>query len=187
MRISVSMIFDEFRIIGVKIGMMGNKSVAKVIGEILEKKKPQQVVLDPIYKSTTGMMLNDDMTFNVMKEIIFPLTTVITPNREEAVKLLGKDTGKLSSAKIAMNLYEKYKLKSVIVTGNERKESSYDVVYDGENINEIQTKKVKSQYSRGTGCRHSSALTYYLSKGVYLNESALLAKDHVFDYLSVQR
>jgi hydroxymethylpyrimidine/phosphomethylpyrimidine kinase len=183
----LEIIFDEFRILGVKIGMMGNRAIAGAIADVLEKNRPPQVVLDPIFKSTTGVILNDDMTFNVIKERIFPYTTVITPNSGEAKKLLGNTDKNISPTKMAVEMHEKYNLKSVIITGNEGKASSFDLVYDGENTNIIQTKYIKAKNNHGTGCRHSSALTYYLSKGIFLNESALLAKDYVLDYLSGQK
>jgi hydroxymethylpyrimidine kinase/phosphomethylpyrimidine kinase len=180
----LDVIFDEYKIVGVKIGMLGNRANAEVVSSILEKHKPPQTVLDPIYKSTTGEILNDDVAFAVIKDRIFPHTTVITPNKEEACYLLGKGSKDLPPAKIAVQLVDKYRLKSVIITGNESKNSIFDLVYDGENANLIQSKKAKVKNGHGTGCRHSSALTYYLSKGIFLNESALLAKDYVLDYLS---
>ena len=180
----LNVIFEEFKIVGVKIGMLGNRANAEAVAEMIEKHRPPQTVLDPIHKSTTGGILNDDVAFAVIKERIFPYTTVITPNKDEALYLLGKGSENLPPAKLAMQLVEKYPLKSVIITGNEGKNSIYDLVYDNENANLIQSKKAKVKSARGTGCRYSSALTYYLSKGIFLNESALLAKDLVLDYLS---
>jgi len=177
-------IYDEFRICGVKIGMLGNRANAEAIAGFLEKHKPPQTVLDPIFKSSTGSVLNDEITFAVMKEKIFPHTTVITPNMDEALHLLGTEDEKLSPTTTAVQLYDKYHLKAVIITGNVGKGSLFDLVYDGDNANVIQTKKIKGKDLHGTGCRYSSALTYYLSKGISLNESALLAKDYMFDFLS---
>ncbi len=177
-------IFDEFKIIGVKIGMLGNRAIADSVAEVLQDEKPPRVVLDPVHKASTGAILNDDMTFSVVKDEIFPLTSVITPNIAEARYLLGGETEDLSPAQIAMQLFDKFSLKAVIITGNEGKGSSYDLVYDGENTNIIQTTRIKAKNSHGTGCRHSSTLMHYLSKGIFLNESALLAKDYVLDYLA---
>lgn len=187
-RAQLDAVFEEFKIVGVKIGMLGNRANAEAVADLLEKHKPPKTVLDPVYKSTSGAILNDDVAFTVIKTRIFPFTSVITPNRFEAEYLLGKEADNILPAKIAMRLFEKYKLKSVIITGNEGKGSSYDLVYDGENANVIQTARIKPKVSsHGTGCRHSSALMYYLSKGIFLNESALLAKDYVLDFLSGRR
>ncbi len=180
-------VFDEFRVIGVKIGMLGNRAIAEAVADVLEKERPPRTVLDPVYRSTTGAILNDDVTFTVVKDRIFPHTAVITPNRSEAEYLLGEKTNDLSAAKLAMKLFDKYSLKAIVITGNEGKSSSFDLVYDGENTNIIQTTRIKAKNTHGTGCRHSSALTHYLSKGIYLNESALLAKDYVLDYLASRR
>lgn len=180
----IEAIFGEFRISGVKIGMFGNRANAEAIAEFLENNNPPQTVLDPIFKSSTGSVLNDEITFKVMKERIFPRTNVITPNMSEALHLLGKMDDELSPAAAAVQLYDKYRLKAVIITGNEGKGSLFDLVYDGDNTNIIQTKKIKGVDVHGTGCRYSTALTYYLSKGISLNESALLAKDYMFDFLS---
>jgi hydroxymethylpyrimidine/phosphomethylpyrimidine kinase len=180
-------IYDEFRISGVKIGMLGNRVNAEVVADFLEKHNPPQTVLDPIFKSSTGSVLNDETAFKVMKEKIFPYVSVITPNMAEAFHLLGKEDEKISAAVAAVQLRDKYNLKAVIITGNEGKGSLFDLVYDGDNANIIQTKKIKGKDLHGTGCRYSSALMYYLSKGIFLNESALLAKDYILDYLSGTR
>lgn len=180
----IEAIFGEFRVSGVKIGMFGNRANAEAIADFLESNNPPQTVLDPIFKSSTGSVLNDEITFKVMKERIFQRTNVITPNMSEALHLLGKTDDELSPTAAAAQLYDKYRLKAVIITGNEGKGRLFDLVYDGDNTNIIQTKKIKVRDVHGTGCRYSTALTYYLSKGISLNESALLAKDYMFDFLS---
>jgi hydroxymethylpyrimidine/phosphomethylpyrimidine kinase len=177
-------IYEEFRISGVKIGMLGNRANAIAVAEFLEKNNPPQTVLDPIYKSSTGTVLNDEETIKVMKSRLFPHITVITPNMDEALHLADMDGQNPAPAKVATHLYDKFGLKAVIITGNESKESKFDLVYDGDNANILQSKKVKVKDLHGTGCRYSSALAYYLSKGIFLNESALLAKDYILDYLN---
>lgn len=178
---------DEFRISGVKIGMLGSKANAEAVAGFLEKHNPPQTVLDPIYKSSTGAVLNDEDVFRVIKNRILPHTDVITPNMPEALHLAGIKDDKTAPAPLAADLHKMFELKAVIITGNESKESKFDLVYDGENANVIQSKKIKVKDLHGTGCRYSSALTYYLSKGIFLNESALLAKDYILDYLNGAR
>ena len=51
--------FEEYKIDGVKIGLVNNISTAKVIYDFLKNFKKKRIVIDPILKSTNGKMICD--------------------------------------------------------------------------------------------------------------------------------
>jgi len=88
---------------GIKIGMLGTKDIANLVGEVLKEIKSAEsnntkcwVVLDPVMISTSGSKLIDDDAVQAIVKNVFPYADVVTPNKFEAEALLGR---KLSTLK----------------------------------------------------------------------------------------
>jgi hydroxymethylpyrimidine kinase/phosphomethylpyrimidine kinase/thiamine-phosphate diphosphorylase len=84
---------DDLPPAAIKIGMLGNEELAKVVGQVLKRlraKKKVWVVLDPVMISTSGHKLIDDAAVKAMIDHIFPHADVVTPNKFEAQVLLGR-------------------------------------------------------------------------------------------------
>ena len=76
-------IISDFKIDGIKIGMVYNSEIIKTLYQNLKKLKIP-IIVDPVIKSTTGGMLIKKSAISDFKKFIIPLATVITPNRFEA-------------------------------------------------------------------------------------------------------
>lgn len=84
--------------VGIKIGMLGTKEVANLVGEVLKEIKDKSssngsrvwVVLDPVMISTSGSKLIDDDAVDAIIKNVFPYADVVTPNKFEAEALLGR-------------------------------------------------------------------------------------------------
>lgn len=70
-----------------KLGMLANRQVVEAVHSILQDYPTIPVVLDPIIAAGGGASLSDNDTLDAMRELLLPLTTVITPNSEEARQL----------------------------------------------------------------------------------------------------
>ncbi|MDH3855491.1 MAG: hydroxymethylpyrimidine/phosphomethylpyrimidine kinase, partial [Nitrosopumilus sp.] len=76
-------VISDFKIDGIKIGMVFNSQTIKMIYSQLKKLKIP-IVVDPVIKSTTGGMLIEKSAMTSYQKYIIPLATVITPNKFEA-------------------------------------------------------------------------------------------------------
>ena len=76
-------VISDFKIDGIKIGMVYNSQIIKIIYQYLKKLKIP-IVVDPVIKSTTGGMLIEKSAIVDFKKFIVPLATIITPNQFEA-------------------------------------------------------------------------------------------------------
>ena len=102
----IDSIFSDFKIDGIKIGMVYNSEIIKTIySEIRDTDIP--IVLDPVIKSTTGGLLIEKMAVTDFKKFLIPLATVITPNKFEAEFLSKK---KLTLKNLFKTLLEKFKI-----------------------------------------------------------------------------
>lgn len=78
-------ILEDFHIDAIKIGMVYDKQTIKAIHHELENIK-QPIILDPIFKSTTGGILQKENALSDFKKLLIPLSYIITPNVIEVKK-----------------------------------------------------------------------------------------------------
>ncbi len=69
----------------IKIGALGNANVVQAVGERLAKLETP-IVVDPVLVSKHGHPLASDDVVDAYRKFLFPIATVITPNRLEAAR-----------------------------------------------------------------------------------------------------
>ena len=68
----------------VKIGMVSEKELICVIAEKLKHYQAKNIVVDPVMVATSGARLISEDAIDTLKQKLFPLATVLTPNIPEA-------------------------------------------------------------------------------------------------------
>ncbi|MFZ2315837.1 MAG: bifunctional hydroxymethylpyrimidine kinase/phosphomethylpyrimidine kinase [Gammaproteobacteria bacterium] len=175
-------VFTDLNIKAVKIGMLHNEKIISVVSSALQKFKPSCVVLDPVMTSKNGCNLIDPRTIPILKEMIFPYVTLITPNLIEAELLYHRkiDTSsEQESAAIKMGI--QFKVNVLIKGGHLSGQQSSDVLYLYQNKrwHWFHAQRIYSQNTHGTGCSLSSAITSYLAKGFLLKDAIDYAKKYL--------
>src|SRR5262249_41006941 len=107
----------DLEIAAVHIGMLGSCKVARAIADFLAERRPPNVVLDPILRSTSGTELLDAAGSRVLAERLLPLATVVTPNVEEASALTGLAVTDLERMRAAAARFHEMGSEAVVVTG----------------------------------------------------------------------
>ncbi|HCP77160.1 MAG TPA: bifunctional hydroxymethylpyrimidine kinase/phosphomethylpyrimidine kinase, partial [Pusillimonas sp.] len=72
----------------VKIGMLGQQAVTRVVAERLMHWQPAHIVLDPVMIAKSGDPLLEKAAINELRESLIRVATVVTPNLPEAGVLL---------------------------------------------------------------------------------------------------
>ena len=170
----LDLIMRDFRIDGIKIGMVYNSQIIKTLYKKLKNFKVP-IVVDPIIKSTTGGMLIEKSAIEDFRKYIIPLATIITPNKFEAEILAKiKHNGK-NYSKIAKEL-QKIGAKNVVITGIEIKKNQIsDFIYEKNKEYTISTGKITS-INHGSGCQYSAALIYALANKKNIKYATKFAK-----------
>ena len=168
-------IMKDFKIDGIKIGMVYNSQIIKIIYQYLKKLKIP-IVVDPVIKSTTGGMLIEKSAIVDFKKFIVPLATIITPNKFEAEILTKtKINSKNTPEKIA-KMIQKMGAKNVVITGVKSKNQEIkDFVLEKNKKYFLSNKKI-SKINRGSGNIHSAAALYAIVKNKNIKEVLEFAK-----------
>lgn len=171
----IETIFEDFNVDVVKIGMLQTKENINVLINLFQKYKPKEIVLDTVIKSSSGKYLLDKDAIDKFKELI-KISSIITPNTEEAKALVNIDINSVDDMKKASEKLLKLGTKAVYLKGGHMKFQNeiIDIFFDGSKMLEINYKKLPLKENiHGTGCVLSSAIASYLAKGESLENACL--------------
>ena len=173
-------ISTDFKIDGIKIGMVYNSEIIKTIHHHLKKLKIP-IIVDPVIKSTTGGMLIEKAAIMDFKKFIIPLATIITPNKFEAEILTKmKINSKNTPEKIAKRI-QVMGAKNVVITGVEIKnEKISDFVLEKNKKYYIVDEEI-SKINRGSGSIHSASVLYSIVKNKNIKKSLEFAKKNTLN------
>ena len=166
----------------VKIGMLHSSEVVILVAEMIEKYGITNVVLDPVMVSTSGHRLIEEDAVEVIKSRLLPLVRVITPNVPEAEILAGcKIAGEDEFEAIARRLSDNGNVSVLMKAGHLSGDYLVDYFYNAEDdtITRLQSKRVQTKNTHGTGCTLSSAFAAALAKGEGLTMAATSAKSYI--------
>ncbi len=181
----IDTLFDDVHIDSVKIGMLGQEPVTRVVAERLAYWMPDHIVLDPVMVAKSGDVLLDKPAISTLREALIPLSTVITPNLPEAGVLLGERAA--DSLKDMYRVAERLRklmdhhrqvwvlLKGGHLPGND----TIDLLTDGDRMIEIPGRRIDTANTHGTGCTLSAALCALIPGTGDVPEAARLAKAYI--------
>ena len=72
--------------------MLANIEIIEALASQLPDKTAFPIILDPVISATSGDTLLNSEALSSFREMLFPLSTLITPNLGEAALLLGFDS-----------------------------------------------------------------------------------------------
>lgn len=183
----IDSVFSDLQIAAVKLGMLYNQEIIHLIAENLKKYRPPFIVLDPVITAQSGDLLFKPDAITKLKDDLFPLVTLITPNIPEAEILLNiKITNQAQMKSAAISLAKTYNISVLIKGGHLHTADSPDVFY-----NYAQRKfflfnslRVDTPHTHGTGCTLSSAIAAYLARGNTLDNAISKAKAYLYQAIN---
>ncbi|MBZ4407251.1 bifunctional hydroxymethylpyrimidine kinase/phosphomethylpyrimidine kinase [Myxococcus sp. MISCRS1] len=177
----VDAVIDDLGVGAVKTGMLVNAEIISVVAWRLKALKPGPLVVDPVMVSRAGARLIDDSAVGALKEHLLPLADVVTPNRHEAQLLSGMDLQTLEDMKEAARRIHQLGPRAVLVKGGGMSGElrGLDVWFDGERMETLFLRSVKTHNTHGTGCTLSAAIAAWMALGQAPFEATRRAKTFV--------
>ncbi|GAB2520964.1 bifunctional hydroxymethylpyrimidine kinase/phosphomethylpyrimidine kinase [Lysobacter humi (ex Lee et al. 2017)] len=173
--------FDDFDIRAVKLGMLANAAVIMAVADALERHHPVPLVLDPVMVATSGARLLEPDALFAMRDRLFPMAAVVTPNLPEASLLLGRDVRDARDAGPAAFDLLALGARSALVKGGHGPEPTQVVdllALPGGRVEQFVHPRLPVE-GHGTGCTLASAIAANLALGHSLAAACARATDYV--------
>lgn len=173
-------IFDDLRPDVVKIGMLSNSSIIRVVAGFLRAERFERVILDPVMVAKGGSPLLKREAISALIGELVPLALVITPNIPEAEVLTGKSIRNIQDMKdSAKMIVEEFGAKACVLKGGHLEGDPIDVLYYQGEFFEIPGERVITKNTHGTGCTFASAISSNIALGFDIVTSVYRAKRYV--------
>jgi hydroxymethylpyrimidine/phosphomethylpyrimidine kinase len=167
-RLQIDTLFDDVPIASAKIGMLGNAGVVRTVADGLENRKLPFLVLDPVMVAKSGDKLLADEAIAMLREALFPLATIITPNLPEAGVLLKESVPESvrdmrRAAEKLRELLPHSDQRWVLLKGGHLPGGDLiDLLFDGDQMIEFASHRIDTRNTHGTGCTYSAAIAALL-------------------------
>lgn len=179
-------VFEDIAPDAVKIGMVSSSELIQVIADRLRYYRAENIIVDPVMVSTSGSSLLKPDAVETLKDVLLPLSTLITPNIPEARILSGMlIDSKDDMERAAKAIGDMYNC-SVLVKGGHSISDANDILYSEGTMQWFAGMRIDNPNTHGTGCTLSSAIASNLAKGFSLTEAVQRAKDYISEALAAQ-
>lgn len=179
-------IFSDIFPDAVKIGMVSNSEIIRVIARKLKEYGAKNIVIDPVMISTSGNRLLSEDACEALVSGLFPTGTLITPNIPEAETLSGEPiktkAGMLKAAKKISQTVNS----ALLIKGGHLAGDAADLLYVDGREHWYECPRVINPNTHGTGCTLSSAIACNLADGQTLAQSIASAKAYLTGALKAQ-
>ncbi len=187
LRDQIESVFDELQPTAVKTGMLYSAELIEVVANALHDRHCP-LVIDPVMVSTSGSRLLEPDAIQSLRERLFPLATLITPNLHEAALLLHRDEAitNLEQMKTAGAQLSAKNDQAFLIKGGHLDDGAdaTDVLIDGDEDLLLRAPRVEVESTHGTGCTYSAAISAYLALGCSLSEAVRMGKVFISESIS---
>lgn len=172
-------IFTDIRPDAVKIGMVPSGALIHTIADKLEEYGAGNIVVDPVMVATSGADLTSEGAIQALKERLFPLAAVLTPNIPETEVLTGMEIRtEEDMMRGAAKISEAYHC-AVLCKGGHQLHDANDLLCREGGFRWFYGTRIDTSDTHGTGCTLSSAIASNLAKGYGLDRSVNRAKEYI--------
>ena len=176
----IDAVFTDIRPDAVKIGMVSSAPLIATIAERLRFYRAEHIVVDPVMVATSGSRLMETDAVRTLREQLFPLAEVITPNRPEAEVLSGRTIRTREEMLAAARTIAAEGHCAVLLKGGHSVADADDLLVEpGGTEIWFAGRRVENPNTHGTGCTLSSAIAANLAKGFPLQQAIARAKDYL--------
>ncbi len=186
----IKVLARSFPIAAIKTGLLCSaeivSAVAKTILDLDKMSAPRiPLVVDPVFVATSGDPLLDPEAIETYEKELFPLASLITPNLDEAGRLLAAKIKDRQSMRVAgKELEKKFGTAILLKGGHLAGDYAVDMLFADRKVVEFSAPKAFGVATHGTGCTYSAAITAGLASGLSLEEAIRRAKKFVTESIT---
>jgi hydroxymethylpyrimidine/phosphomethylpyrimidine kinase len=185
--VPAAMVLEQIRAVAtdlppdaVKTGMLATAELVETVAQAISEYRLPNYVLDPVMISTSGRRLLDDDAEGILRRMLIPMATVVTPNLHEARVLTGRAVETPNDlADVAKALLDLGARAALVKGGHFRGNHSVDLLLTAEGEHIWSRPRLETRAGHGTGCTLAAALAAGLAEGRPVVEAAAAAVDFV--------
>ncbi len=180
-------VFTDMGTDAVKIGMLHSAEVIAAVARCLSEYEVPNVVLDPVMVAKSGDKLLREDAIQALSQHLLPCVDIITPNLPETQVLVGRPVTTVAQMESAGKELLSRGCKAVLVKGGHLPGTQViDVLFVKGKPGPLylESARISTKNSHGTGCTLSSAIAAYLARGKSLEKAVQLAREYLIQALS---
>lgn len=179
-RAQLASVLTDIGVDAIKTGMLASAALVETVADALRGVNAP-IVVDPVACSKHGDPLLAPDAVDALRERLLPLATVVTPNLPEVELLTGVAVHNRADMELAAKATKELGASWVLVKGGHllADENSTDLLYGGERPHWIDTKRIDTVHTHGTGCTLASAIASYIALGRDVDDAVVHAKSYV--------
>ena len=181
----IEVLAKSFPIAAIKTGLLCSAEIVSAVARTILNRDKMSVpriplVIDPVFVATSGDPLLEPAAIESYEKELFPLATLITPNLDEAERLVGtKINNRQSMRGAGKELQKRFGTGILLKGGHLAGEHAVDILFANGKVMEFSELKVFGVATHGTGCTYSAAITAGLASGLSLEKAVGQAKKFV--------
>jgi hydroxymethylpyrimidine/phosphomethylpyrimidine kinase len=174
-------VFAELPPRAIKTGMLLSAEIIAAVVSFLRDRRRGKLIVDPVMVATSGARLLAQSAVVALRQGLFPLCDLITPNIPEAEEITGKRIREPEDVRdCARQLYSDFGCAVLLKGGHLRGTAeAIDIFYDGKTELLLRAPFVRGVSTHGTGCTYSAAIAAHCARGKPLSEAVGLAKRYI--------
>ncbi len=169
-------VLSDFPVAAVKVGMLATPALVSTVAEKL-RGLDAPLVLDPVLAAGGGFPLLEEAGIAILKEELFPLTCLLTPNAPEAARLTGLAVQTPADLEEAARRLQAMGPRWVLAKGGHLPGEPVDVLTDGNNVYSLPGVRLDAPNNHGSGCLLASACAAGLAQGASVPETVNRARE----------
>ena len=181
----IEVLIKNFRIGAIKTGLLCSAEIVFAVAKAIRSAQRVPVVIDPVIVATSGDMLLAPAAIDAYEKELFPLASLITPNLDEAERLLGTELkDRRSMHRAGKELERKYATAILLKGGHLEDHAAADLLFIDGKVVEFSARKTFGVATHGTGCTYSAGITAGLASGLALKEAITQAKKFITESIA---
>lgn len=170
----------------IKIGMLASFAITGAVAALLAEFPYIPVVIDPVMIAKGGRPLLSRRSINLLRQSFPSRATLLTPNVPEACELTGRRIRSVPDMIQAGRILLRMGAESVLMKGGHLPgDTVTDVLMIGETALPLESPRVTSRHTHGTGCTLASACAAGLARGLSIEDAVRRA--HAYTAEAIRR
>ncbi|MCG7583782.1 bifunctional hydroxymethylpyrimidine kinase/phosphomethylpyrimidine kinase [Mycolicibacterium sp. OfavD-34-C] len=182
----IEVVAGDIGVQAAKTGMLASSEIIDTVATTWRRAAPDvPLVVDPVCASMHGDPLLHPSALEALKDKLFPLATVVTPNLDEVRLLTGIDVVDAATQREAARALHALGPRWALVKGGHLRSSAHspDMLFDGTDFVEYEAERIDTGDDHGAGDTLAAAIASALAHGYEVPEAVGFGKRWVTECL----